>query len=268
MPYIKCTSGINWFYQLCGHGEPLVFIHGWAGDSFFWTFQQNFFRDKFTVVSLDLPGHGKSQWREMGIREIAADIKFILDTLQLKGSTLVASSFGGLVALRLVREYASLVKRLALVGSFARFTRSADYPFGINEEEVKKLDVVLDEQFPYALEAFSRLLFTEQERLAQSFNSVWSLIINRKSAPKREALKHMLFLLKTEDLRAELEGIRTPTLLVRGKKDYLSSAGANRYLNGHLQNSHLVSLDGCGHIPFMTVPEIFNRTIQEFIEYG
>jgi small subunit ribosomal protein S10 len=33
MPHIKGHSGINWFYEIEGEGETLVFFHGWGVDT-------------------------------------------------------------------------------------------------------------------------------------------------------------------------------------------------------------------------------------------
>ena len=43
-----------------GKGIPLVLIHGFLGSSKMWIPQVNFFKNYFRVITLDLPGFGKS----------------------------------------------------------------------------------------------------------------------------------------------------------------------------------------------------------------
>ena len=44
-----------------GSGPTIVFVHGWTCDSSSWESQVPVFSKKYHVVTLDLPGHGKSQ---------------------------------------------------------------------------------------------------------------------------------------------------------------------------------------------------------------
>jgi pimeloyl-ACP methyl ester carboxylesterase len=37
---------------------PLLFVHGWCINKSYWESQMKYFRDKYTVVAMDLPGHG------------------------------------------------------------------------------------------------------------------------------------------------------------------------------------------------------------------
>ena len=43
-----------------GKGFPLVLVHGFLGSSTMWKPQIDFFKDHFRVITLDLPGFGKS----------------------------------------------------------------------------------------------------------------------------------------------------------------------------------------------------------------
>ena len=43
-----------------GKGFPLVLVHGFLGSSKMWEPQIDFFKDRFRVITPDLPGFGKS----------------------------------------------------------------------------------------------------------------------------------------------------------------------------------------------------------------
>ena len=36
MHHLKAQSGIEWFFDVMGEGEPLMFIHGWGVDRRIW----------------------------------------------------------------------------------------------------------------------------------------------------------------------------------------------------------------------------------------
>src|SRR5215207_2961565 len=61
-------DGVHVQYRVYGSGEPaLVFIHGWSCDSNYWRAQLPQFKQKYTLVTVDLAGHGgtdgnRSDW--------------------------------------------------------------------------------------------------------------------------------------------------------------------------------------------------------------
>jgi pimeloyl-ACP methyl ester carboxylesterase len=54
------VDGINVHSSSAGAGATLVFVHGWTCDSSAWEGQVPAFADGYRVVTIDLPGHGKS----------------------------------------------------------------------------------------------------------------------------------------------------------------------------------------------------------------
>ena len=47
------VSGGRLYYEVYGHGAPLVFLHPGLADSRVWDRQVNYFSDKYTVVRFD-----------------------------------------------------------------------------------------------------------------------------------------------------------------------------------------------------------------------
>src|SRR5256884_1941859 len=48
-------------YRVYGHGEPAVLlVHGWANDANYWHAQLDVLKARYTVVALNLAGHGAS----------------------------------------------------------------------------------------------------------------------------------------------------------------------------------------------------------------
>src|SRR5262245_18062071 len=62
------ADGVHVQYRVYGAGEPaLVFFHCWSCDSNYWREQVPVFKQKYTVVTVDLAGHGgtganRSEW--------------------------------------------------------------------------------------------------------------------------------------------------------------------------------------------------------------
>ncbi|MFI5420124.1 MAG: alpha/beta fold hydrolase, partial [Nitrososphaerales archaeon] len=52
-------KGSSISYDQVGTGKPIVFVHGACENSTFWN-HQKILSDRFKIITLDLPGHGKS----------------------------------------------------------------------------------------------------------------------------------------------------------------------------------------------------------------
>jgi len=265
MPYIKTPSGNLWHYRLKGKGDiSLLFIHGWAGDSNIWYRQLDYFSNRFKTVALDLPGHGKSDWRDVDFGCLIEDIIFICRELKLKKVVIFGLSFGGQIAIKLVLK-SSLFKKLILIDTTPKFVKEDGFKEGLSNYEIRKLYKQLDEDFPNILAVFARSLFTDAERKREIFSGIWDLFSKKKKFPQREALKKMLHMIRKIDLRRELTKIKIPTLIIYGEKDPICSLYASRFLNKHIAESKLGRIAECGHMPFLTEVDKFNNIIDEFL---
>jgi pimeloyl-ACP methyl ester carboxylesterase len=93
-------------YGTSGTAEPaLVFIHGWSCDSNYWREQVPEFKKKYTVVTVDLAGHGgtdgsRSDW---SMARFGQDVATALAAVPNRQLVLVGHSMGGPVAIEAAR---------------------------------------------------------------------------------------------------------------------------------------------------------------------
>jgi len=89
-------------YHVYGHGDPgVILIHGWACNARYWSAQVDALRGQYTVVTLDLAGHGasgrnRSDWSMLHFGEDVAAVARRLPNATL---VLVGHAMGGPVAL-------------------------------------------------------------------------------------------------------------------------------------------------------------------------
>jgi pimeloyl-ACP methyl ester carboxylesterase len=99
-------DGVHVQYHVYGSAEPaLVFIHGWSCDSNYWRDQVPAFRQKYTVVTVDLAGHGgtdanRSDW---SMANYGRDVATAVATVPNRQLILVGHSMGGPVAIEAAR---------------------------------------------------------------------------------------------------------------------------------------------------------------------
>jgi pimeloyl-[acyl-carrier protein] methyl ester esterase len=97
----------------------------------------------------------------------------------------------------------------------------------------------------------------QSERVAEILSSV----VPPETALAIEALDA----LSSADMRPQLAGIDLPVLLLHGDRDPICLPQASHYLAEGLRSARRTVFSGCGHAPFLTSPEQFNREIISFV---
>src|SRR6201999_4234256 len=85
-----------------GNGPPIIFLHGMSWDRRIWQPIIARLGDRFRCVSVDLPGHGKSddlpKTRDYQLDAVAARLHRLFLTLEIEKPVLVGHSLGGAIA--------------------------------------------------------------------------------------------------------------------------------------------------------------------------
>lgn len=116
MPYLEQEER-KLYYEIRGQGELIVLIHGIAVDSRYWLDLPDFLAQKYTVLTYDLRGHGRSFAPETGYsyREHINDLKALITELNFNRLHLLAHSLGGAIAVKYALQQPVQVKSLILV---------------------------------------------------------------------------------------------------------------------------------------------------------
>jgi 2-hydroxy-6-oxonona-2,4-dienedioate hydrolase len=253
--------------QEVGQGPPVVFVHGANTNGASWAALAATL-DGFRCILLDRPGTGLSPPTRAAIDATTlpafgeALVVDVLDALDLPSAHLVATSFGGYVALRTAAAHPDRIDRMVL------FSWSAGLPA---------------ERLP----AFMRLMtFPGAGRLAavipQSEGSVRRVFRALGDGPAlddgritpEDIACYLALVRDTDTMRNELamgralirpiggldrirlpdqvlESIRTPTCLLWGEKDPFGGAEIARRLAARLPNVALELISGAGHAPWL-----------------
>ncbi|HEY3784256.1 MAG TPA: alpha/beta hydrolase [Steroidobacteraceae bacterium] len=101
------ADGSHIEYRVYGHGEPaIVLIHGWATDANYWNAQVLPLKAHYTVVALDLAGHGASSRNrtDWSMGNYGEDVASVVRRIPNRQVILVGHSMGGVVALEATRR--------------------------------------------------------------------------------------------------------------------------------------------------------------------
>ncbi|XP_041822717.1 serine hydrolase-like protein isoform X2 [Chelmon rostratus] len=104
------------------HGRPVLCLHGWADNCGTFNTLIPLLPKECKYVALDLPGHGLSSHRPPGVfyshSEYVADVRRVVDALQLKKCSIIGHSMGGEIAGLFSALYPEMVDALVLLDAF------------------------------------------------------------------------------------------------------------------------------------------------------
>jgi pimeloyl-ACP methyl ester carboxylesterase len=114
-------DGVSIRFRVYGKGEPaLILIHCWSCDSSYWDQQLDPMKARYTLVTLDLAGHGESGTTrgDWSIPAFGADVAAVAARIRNRQIVLVGHSMGGPVALEAARRLRGRVIGIVGVDTF------------------------------------------------------------------------------------------------------------------------------------------------------
>ncbi|HEU5135253.1 MAG TPA: alpha/beta hydrolase [Steroidobacteraceae bacterium] len=247
-------DGVHVQYRLYGAGEPaLVFIHGWSCDSNYWREQIPAFQKKYTLVTVDLAGHGgtdasRTNWT---IAAFGQDVATALSAVPNKQIILVGHSMGGPVAIEAARLLKGRVIGIIGVDTFKSIGAPAPGP--------AQVDAAL-KPFETDFIGTTRAMVTDHlfvkgdnPQLAQKISYDMSLSSPRVALPAMRALLEY-------DFTAPLKDLSVPVVAINSD---LGEPLNEVRIRKVLPKFRAVTLPGTGHFLMMEDPQLFNPTLEE-----
>jgi pimeloyl-ACP methyl ester carboxylesterase len=244
-----------WFNDSGGGGEPVVFIHAATGSSRVWEYQRPVFASRgYRVITYDRRGYGRSVADPSGQQPGtgADDLNALIDHLKIDRFHLVATAAGGFVAWDYALSFPKRLRSLVVANSIGgvqdpdyqeamRRLRTPD--FLAMSPDMRELGPAYRVSNPAGAERWRELERTARPTSAQP--------------PPQTFRNKVTFSL--------LETIDVPTLLLTGDADMYSPPPIMRMFAARVKGSKAVVIPEAGHSAYWEQPEIFNRTVLEFI---
>ncbi|MHB1426364.1 MAG: alpha/beta fold hydrolase [Gemmataceae bacterium] len=248
-------------YYVWGDGPPLLFVHG-LGDSGH-SFLQPISRlsAHFRCIAYEQPsgwGDG-ARLRRYGHDHLAADVWSLLDHLGLRQSYILGSSFGATIVLKAMHGRPERFPRGILQGGLAyRPLRRAErfLSFWGRFLPGRMAGVPLREKV---------LLKTAGSAFKEAFPDIWAYFLECSGRARLAAVAGQAHLLHRIDLRPILSAIRQPMLLICGDCDRVVPRPHEEMLLQGLPNAGRVVIEGCGHVPSYTHPEVLAQVVRQFL---
>jgi pimeloyl-ACP methyl ester carboxylesterase len=246
-------DGVHVQYRVYGNGEPaLVLIHGWSCDSNYWREQIAALSRRYTVVTVDLAGHGgtggnRTVWT---IPAFGQDVATALSAVPNQRIILVGHSMGGPVALEAARILKNRVVGIVGVDTF----KSIGAPMP-TKAQVDALIKPFEEDFigqTRTLVADHLFVKNAHPQLAQKIAYDMSLSAPRVAVPALRALLEY-------DLTGALKDLSVPIVAINSD---LGEPVNEARIRRVLPRFRAVTLAGDGHFLMMEDPRRFNPALE------
>jgi len=257
MPFLT-HAGVSLRYDRVGAGPAVLLIHGWTFNRTVWERQVLALRDRHTVITVDLRGHGESSHPRTGytIPAMATDLEHLVRALNVPHVALVGWSMGGVVALDLARRLGARVRALALVGTTAGGLLDADNDLALDKKDLDETKAAMNADFRGFARQFAVRLF---KRGAESPFHAWAVDQMQKTPP--QVASACLDAVLAADLRPALKTLDVRTTVIHGRHDAVFPPAHGEALKKGIKGATLTMLEDSGHTPFLEEPEAFNAAL-------
>ena len=269
MPAIVTDDGVTLHAEETGTGEPLLFIHEFAGDHRSWEPQVRFFSAAYRCVTYAargyLPSDVPTDPAAYSQKRAVADAIAVLDGLGIGQANVVGLSMGGFTAVHLVLSHPDRITSAVVAG--VGYGAQPERAEAFRAESMLTAAAFAAEGAAKVAERYAigpaRVQFqnknprgwAEFAAALAAHSSLGSALTMRGVQAARPSLYA---------LTAELAKIRLPVLVLVGDEDEGCLEPA-LMLKRAIPTSGLVVLPRTGHTANLEEPDVFNRVVDDFL---
>lgn len=237
--------------------KTVVFVHGVGQDHTVWVLPKRYFaRHGRNVVSVDLPGHGRSEGPPLDSIETMADwVIEVLDSLSVDTASLVGHSMGSLVALDAAARNPYRVVSLVMVGVSVPLAVSTELMGAADSEGHDALDMLT--YWGHSRHAW----FGGNETPGIWMTGAYMRLLER--CPPGTIAADLSACDSYLGGLIAARSVRAPTLVLMGSRDVMTPPRGAQEMIGELTDVRTVVFEGAGHALLTERPD---QVLDELIE--
>jgi non-heme chloroperoxidase len=258
-------------YEDHGSGRPVVLIHGYPLNGNSWERQEReLLAHGHRVITYDRRGFGRSSQPTIGYDydTFAADLKALLDHLDLRDITLAGFSMGSGEVVRYLGTYGSQrVRNAALLGAIPPFLlKTDDNPEGVDGQVFEDIKAAIaGDRYAYFEDFLNNFYNVDVLGGSRISERAWQAAFQVAAGASPFASYACVDTWLT-DFRDDVARIDVPTLVVHGTEDrILPFASTAARLPSLIEDVRLVSVEGGPHNIAWTHPDEVNAALLQFV---
>ena len=267
---------MNLFYRKYGEGPPFIILHGLFGSSDNWMSIGKILSERFMVFLIDIRNHGNSPHsEEFNYTLLKNDILDFMLAQNIDKAIIMGHSMGGKAAMFFAADYPEKVQSLIIVDISPGSYLSIDKPSPQSLDHMNILTAMLGVNLPKVKnrEEVDKLLAPaiKSERIRRF------LLKNIKRDHDNKFSWKLNVQALHDNLPKIMEGLDTnkfikgngvtgfPILFVKGEQsDYINNENLP-LIKIIFPTANIVTIPGAGHWVHAEQPELFIKTINDFL---
>jgi pimeloyl-ACP methyl ester carboxylesterase len=254
--------------DIYGKGKPVVLLHGFGASSYSFSRIIPELSKQFRLYAIDLKGFGKASKPDdpyYSVYDQAVLVEDFLRKHHLRDVVLIGHSYGGGVALSLALIDPARIKKMVLIDAAVY---KQQLPKLLRWLQMPVLGALGFYLLPahYEVEESYRYAFYDDSKIPSDIVQHYAKNLRQPGA-KRVYLKisHQLIPRDIDCVSKYYKSVKIPTLIIWGANDIVVKKDKAYRLHHDLQNSQLVILPRCGHIPHEECPEKVIDLLEKFM---
>jgi len=236
-------------YSSQGNGPALILLHGFLESLDIWdTFAAALSKD-FTVVCIDLPGHGQSESvAEVHTTEFMAEtVNSVLNHLSIHNCVIAGHSMGGYVSLAFAEKFPEKTKGLVLFHSQA----APDSPEA-RENRNRTINIVRKNRSAFIRQFIPELF--DQHNVVNYPQQIINLVRIASEVKNNDIIAALEGMKDRKGWLSFLASTEIQVLFIAGKQDSRIPFGMIMEQAGIPMHSEVLLLENVGHMGFIEAP--------------
>lgn len=268
MPHVTTDDGVRLYYEEAGSGDPIVFVHEFAGDWRSYEIQMRFFSRRYRCIAFNARGYPPSDapedWQRYSQERARDDILSVLDGLEVGKPHIVGISMGGFATLHFGLQYPDRATSLVVAG--CGYGAAPDKRRQFQEETAHTAQQIADKGMAEVAKTYgagpTRVQlqnkdprgYAEFMQQLSEHSTLGSANTMRGVQGRRPSLWELVDRMKR---------LEVPTLVATGDEDE-PCLEPSLLMKRAIPAAALIVFPNTGHALNIEEPDLFNRTLADF----
>lgn len=232
-------NGVQIWYAIFGSGKPIILLHGALANSNYWGNQIPALAKKYTVITMDSRGQGRSSHNNepYSYDLMASDVIGLMDFLKIKQAAIIGWSDGAIIGLNIAINHPKRISHL--------------FAFGANSNP----NGIYDISNVTIFNTFLARAKIEYEQLSPT-PTEYNLLL--------EKLQKMMTN-QPNFSKQQLNSIQVPIWIVDGDHDEGIRREDTEFMAAQIPNAGLLLLPNVNHFAFIQDPKLFTDSALHFL---
>ena len=250
---------LSYRYRYENDKPVLLLLHGFNGNSKSWSCQFKHFENKRSVLAIDFPGFGGSDFGDLDMISVSQLLTRFLENIKVTRCDVLGHSMGGMLAQIFCSNNYGLTNKVILSCTHKGFCLPKGTPL------VEKYQKRIKERLIMSDIDFGELRISEMLPGLEN-KEIFNFLSLISGEITEESIKCGGMAMQTLDTTNYLSKLNQDCLIIKASKDIVVPKQRSQELEKLLQHAKIIEFQNVGHAPYCENAKLFNTEIENFLQ--